>query len=104
MGYNTTYSLKLHEPIINPIQVLCEENEDAAHCLTNEGDSNESGKWYDHEQDLQAISTRFPNHVFELRGEGEESGDVWVKYFKNGKVQASKAEIRLEPFDESKLI
>ena len=60
-------------------------------------------KWYDHEDDMKRLSLKFPEVVFTLKGEGEESGDVWVKYFKNGKIQTSKAEIVLDPFDPKKL-
>jgi hypothetical protein len=63
----------------------------------------ESSKWYDHETDMRDFSKRFPDVLFTLNGEGEESGDVWVKYFKNGKMQSSKADIKLEKFDPKKL-
>lgn len=63
----------------------------------------DSCKWYEHEEDMKQLSLKFPDVLFTLRGEGEESGDVWVKYFKEGKMQISKAEIKLEPFDAAKL-
>lgn len=63
----------------------------------------DSCKWYDHEEDMVRLSKKFPDVVFELHGEGEESGDIWVKYFKNGKKQVVKAELKFAPFDEKKL-
>lgn len=63
----------------------------------------ESCKWYDHEDDMKRLSLRFPDVVFTLNGTGEESGDVWVKYFKAGKMQVDKVEIKLAPFDPTKL-
>ena len=42
-------------------------------------------KWYNHEEDMIAISRLLPNFVFMLRGDGEDSGDVWAKYFQDGK-------------------
>lgn len=61
-------------------------------------------KWYDHEEHCGEVSKMFPDQVIKLSGAGEESGDIWVKYFKNGKCQVAEAKITFEPFDESKLI
>jgi hypothetical protein len=68
------------------------------------GDSlNTEVKWYEHEKDMKEFSKRFPKVLFTLRGEGEESGDVWVKYFQNGKMQVEKVDIKLGEFDPKKL-
>ncbi len=60
-------------------------------------------KWYGHEKDMKAFSRHFPDLVFKLEGRGEEPGDLWVKYFKNGKMQRCHAKITFAPFDENKL-
>jgi hypothetical protein len=60
-------------------------------------------KWYEHEEHMRKISLQYPDVIFELRGEGEESGDIWVKYFVNGKMQLCAAKIVFEEFDEKKL-
>ena len=60
-------------------------------------------KWYYHEVHMRKISLQYPDVIFELKGEGEESGDIWVKYFVNGKMQVCNATIVFEPFDEKKL-
>jgi hypothetical protein len=41
-----------------------------------------------------------PDVLFTLSGEGEESGDIWRKYYKNGKCQTTAAVIQLDDFDE----
>lgn len=97
MGYYTRYEL------VQPD--MSDELEDAIHYRDLEYaliDENEA-KWYDHESDMRELSRRFPNTLFELHGEGEDSGDIWVKYFKNGKMQSCEARIEFDPYDESKL-
>ena len=65
---------------------------------------NDSCKWYNHEKHMKELSKIYPDTTFLLEGEGEESGDIWQKYFKNGKMQVCKAEIVFPAFDESKLV
>lgn len=62
-----------------------------------------STKWYDHEKDMIELSKIFPRMVFTLSGEGEEPGDLWKKYFYNGKVQVARAKIDFEEFRKDKL-
>jgi hypothetical protein len=54
-------------------------------------------KWYDHEDDMKEIAKQFPSILFELHGEGEENGDLWVKYFKGDKFQHCPAKITYDP-------
>lgn len=60
-------------------------------------------KWYTHSQNMIDLSKSFPGILFILYGSGEDSGDLWVKYFYKGKIQFEEAKIVYEPFDESKL-
>lgn len=106
MGYYTSYDLTVYTP------------EDDGRLQEYRGDENfksivasildftpfyDSCKWYDHENDMKIISKKFPNHVFQLHGEGEESGDIWQKWFVNGKVQTCHAKIVFDPFDPTQL-
>lgn len=44
-------------------------------------------KWYDHDEDMLALSKAFPNIVFVLTGEGEDRDDNWISYYKNGQIE-----------------
>ena len=103
MGYETRYRLTVRDETPRPIGTLLSTSEEAEFCLHQTGATSEPGNWYKHESEIIAHSLLFPYHVFTLHGEGEESGDIWDKHFKNGKMQVCKAEVACPPFDESKL-
>jgi len=106
MGYYTHYSLEINRSDFS------EELEDVLtlndYCDYSplmgffNGDAD-SCKWYNHEEDMLKLSKDFPDILFTLKGEGEEAGDLWVKYFKGGKKQVANAQISYELFDEKKL-
>ena len=60
-------------------------------------------KWYEHEADMRALSSKFPDVLFTLDGVGEEHPDIWRKFFVNGKMQKCDATLVFDQFDESKL-
>lgn len=45
----------------------------------------DSLKWYDYNLDMCELSKRYPNLLLWLTGEGEESGDIWKSWYRNGK-------------------
>jgi hypothetical protein len=63
-------------------------------------------KWYDYQDDLKFYSLLPKNKgkVIACHGKGEETGDVWDLYVKDGKAQRCEAEIVIPPYDESKLV
>ena len=105
MGYYTNYTLTVEE--YNPAVI-----QEMEHTIIDEWGMdreyecnwyvNET-KWYDHDDDMLRLSLMFPEHVFDLYGEGEESGDMWHTYYKNGKKQHCPARIEYDEYDESKL-
>lgn len=62
-----------------------------------------SAKWYDYEQDMRFFSKQHPSVLFKLIGDGEESGDLWEAYFKDGLMQMCKANITYGSFNENLL-
>jgi len=99
VGYYTAYSVEI-VPESESARQAIEDDLQLSYAI---GESRDSCKWYDHEVQMRDFSREFPDHLFELNGEGEESYDIWRKYFKNGKMQSAPAIITFDPFDESKL-
>lgn len=67
----------------------------------------DEARWYEHEKDMRAFSVRFPEILFTLRGIGEdhthERPDIWIKYFKAGKMQEARIQPVFDAFSEAKL-
>ena len=107
MGYHTGYHLTVEPPITGDkiekdldllnYGELDDEN-------LEEGDLGRcSSSWYGHEDEMREFSEMYPDHLFELGGCGENSEDIWIKYFKNGKMQHCPAIITFDEYDEGKL-
>ena len=90
MGYYTDYNL---HTLDNDGKVFMDEKLKAAMSEENTVYGSrlidmydwDTCKWYEHEEEMRQFSKRFPDVVFKLSGEGEESGDIWVKYFKGSR-------------------
>lgn len=61
--------------------------------------SEETAKWYDCDIDMRNLSKKFPDLIFCLYGNGEESGDIWRSYYHNGKDKRQCIEMRFPDFD-----
>ena len=89
MGYNTRYTISLSGQSSEE-----ENNEILATQIYDgltvarfvDGDVDEM-KWYDHENDMTALSIKYPHVTFTLEGCGEEMPDLWKKYFLGGQMQ-----------------
>lgn len=99
MGYYTFHTLEVSEGHI-------QEHVDQLGSISHYGEDmfeGEQVKWYDREKDMRAHSSNWPELMFTLKGEGEESGDIWIEYYKAGKMQRCEAKITFDEFDENKL-
>lgn len=103
MGYYTNFEIEVSERQTEILEEIRDNHDYIADMFDDSGVSFDEYKWYEHETDMIDISKEYPNVVFTLKGEGEESGDVWRKYFKNGKIQRCHAKITFDDYDESKL-
>lgn len=100
MGYYTDFKLTVPEGDLDSIA------QDLSEISTYEWDADlelYEAKWYDHHKDMIALSKKHPNTLFCLEGDGEENGDLWKAYYKDGKSQRCSVIIMYESFDESKM-
>ena len=108
MGYYTYHTLKVRNVLPNEEEALVEAMKELdiipyalsdvpyhydANCVACSGD--DAVKWYEHEEDMLELSKMFPLMIFKLHGEGEESGDLWNCYYRNGESEECRAEIML---------
>ena len=80
-----------------------ESFDNMCYAIDRHGDSDNTTKWYDYESDMRSMSQHFKGVLFTLYGEGEEAGDIWKKYFLDGKCQIAEASIVIDDFDPDKL-
>lgn len=101
MGYYTNFKLEF-DTVLDESVLLKELNEISDYVWGNDFALYDV-KWYDYDTHMKLISEKYPDTLFSLYGDGEEDGDIWVHYFKNGKTQYAEAKIVYEKFDETKL-
>lgn len=98
MGYNTRYKIaykdlatlgSISRETKEKIQKYYESFDDEYYGITD----CDICSWYDHDTSMLKVSKEFPEVVFILSGEGEESGDLWKKYYSNGIVEIDAAKI-----------
>lgn len=113
MGYYTSYGMHVEDTEISGEKISdasirsIEEEVDKMNVF--EGGCFSDGwfayaKWYDADEDMTLLSTKFPNAIFYLEGDGENADDHWAHYFHDGKVMYGGIEIVYNPFDVSKLV
>lgn len=116
MGYYTRYSLEVHAADTSGADDVRQgqliDKKLYEYQLIVDAIAAESGyshpfegdiKWYDYVKDMSNISKRFPDLIFTLSGEGEESGDIWKRYFYRGDDQYAAAKVTFAPFDHKAL-
>lgn len=119
MGYYTNHNLKIYqidnEEIDNDESLKKKLEDEINKYILNDlnleyavGSITEDwpcdvAKWYYHQEDMIELSRHFPDVVFELEGIGEETGDMWKEYYKNGLYQDCTAIITYPEYDPNKL-
>lgn len=100
MGYLTDFTLSFYG---DPIEDIVETLDSVTQYFWDEDLVLHESKWYDWQKHMREISRKYPDRLFVLEGVGEEQGDQWKAYIKDGKIQICNAIITFEPFDESKM-
>lgn len=91
MGYRTRFTIsvdpKEREPEVGTrLVVVSGYGTELSHI--NHG---EEVKWYDCDEHCEQVSREFPDVTIRVQGIGEEQGDVWVSFWRDGKVQHHRA-------------
>ena len=58
-------------------------------------------KWYSWKEDSVRLSLNYPRILIEIKGQGEESGDIWKARIRSGNFEIVQAKI---VFDDFKII
>ena len=100
MGYYTTFELANDAGFSNDTIIdRAKAHDESLGEELQYGLQNGETKWYSFDDDMRKVSKLFPNVLFTLNGEGEESGDIWKAYFKNGDQKVLRSEITFPEFD-----
>ena len=97
------YVINASRMIEEIIDHLRKYSENAKYAIDEYGDCLGEAKWYEHDKEMKNFSRKYPHALFKLNGEGEESEDKWVTYYKNGKTQFCPGVIVYPVYDKSKL-
>jgi hypothetical protein len=76
------------------------EDTDFNYAISELDEFGQECKWYSHQEDMKKLSKKFKDALFELEGKGEESGDIWKEYYKNGKMQRCAAKMIFDEYKE----
>ena len=106
MGYQTVFKLTVVKGDKDAIaEVVSQNDDDKFYAIAHDplGDYNEPAKWYEYDASMKELSRHFPDAVLQLDGEGEESGDIWRRFYHQGKVQECPGTVVYDAYDPKKL-
>ena len=91
MGYYTTFSMTVDKDGDKIEDWIASHPEDIFRDVFEYMDggnwsSLESAKWYECDTDMAELSALFPDVLFAVTGIGEDTGDVWRTWYREGKI------------------
>ena len=102
MKYYTRHELEVQQGSNDLIQELRLDYASAEYAIDRNGNTKNTATWYEHEADMKLFSSKHPEALFMLSGEGQGL-DLWRQYYKNGKVQHCKGVITYPAFNSDLL-
>lgn len=107
MGYYTNFDLHVKKPAneLDDARLTADLGELFDSVYDDGGliRANTHAKWYDFEADMREFSENYPDLLFVVDGQGEDSTDLWLCYIQNGKSQHIGAEIVYAEYDPTKM-
>lgn len=108
MGYKSYHSLSVftdqgEEYEWEIIDKLRSKYEGAYYALTDKGEAENEYTWSKQDEHMCKFSLQYPDIMFSISGEGQQTNDTWITYYKNGKMQHCPAIVTYDDYDESKL-
>ncbi len=81
-------------PLDDVIGDYIEAHKEMSYAMARDGTTNNGdSKWYDHQEDLAAMSRAIPNVLLHLEGIGDTFDDVWDAFALDGHVEKHQAKI-----------
>ena len=99
MGYYTDFIISFDTSVVDKNEVY-----DYIKEISNQQFDDNGllySRWHKHVDDMKNVSVKFSDILFTLEGQGDCHGDLWFKYFKNGKVQSCYAGLVYPEFNEN---
>jgi len=100
MGYYTDFSIQLigediDEAKVEEVRIELEKVSEYTFYrdVFKEIKSEDTFKWYEHEEHLKILAITYPDICFIVKGIGEEQPDMWIKYFKGNNFKYAKGAI-----------
>lgn len=88
------------QQIISEFRVDCPN---ASYAFNESGDAEDDCSWYDQNDDMLALSGKYPDLIFCISVEGYGADEYSHTYYKGGLLQHCPGVMIYPPYDESKL-
>ena len=108
MGYYTYFTINKIKGSDKDFDNLLKDIDDETGLGFSE-DTTQEAKWGDYEEDCLKLSKKYPDLIFQIDGDGENSDDLWAERFHNGDCESTHIEYpgdftAIATYDERKAI